>query len=234
MKARQHFYVEGHTRGIPLNEDEEPTVSNEPAYNQVEEPSLYQKFEQFCSGFIDDGHRERYEKNGRRERDESINEVERQYLGDDIEDVGAPAGVWEEQEDAFNTYFKSRRLSTLCLVWEDYGFWKAFGMMRLRVMYQWTLFRDTLFDKFLPKSVIFSYSRILWKLFFLVFWVILFFPISSIWIRLLVHIPLAFLLARMCFAPRHEVYEKHFRTAYFEDWNKTRLENEKALSEEDE
>jgi hypothetical protein len=115
MKARQHFYVEGHTRGIPLNEDEEPTTPDEPAYNQVDEPSLYQKFEKFCSGFITDKHRERYEKYGRRERDESINEQERdesineqerQYLGDDIEDVGAPADVWEEQEDAFNNFFK--------------------------------------------------------------------------------------------------------------------------------
>ena len=122
MKARQHFYVEGHTHGIPLNEDEEHTISDEPADTQVEEPSLYQKFEKFCSGFITDKHRERYER---------VEEVERIYLGDDIEDVGAPADVWEEQEDAFNTYFRSRRLSVLCLIWEDYGFWEALGMMRL-------------------------------------------------------------------------------------------------------
>ena len=110
------------------------------------------KFEKFCSGFITDKHRERYER---------VEEVERIYLGDDIEDVGAPADVWEEQEDAFNKYFRSRRLSVLCLIWEDYGFWEALGMMRLRVMYRWTLFRDTVFDKFLPKSAIFFSSRVL-------------------------------------------------------------------------
>jgi len=85
MKARQHFCVEEYTRGIPLNEDEEPKISNETADNQVEEPSLYQ----FCSGFIGNKHRERF------------NEAERKYLGENIEDVGAPADVWEIQGDAF-------------------------------------------------------------------------------------------------------------------------------------
>jgi len=88
MKARQHFYVEEYTRGIPLNEDEEPKISSEPVDNQVEEPSLYQ----FCSGFIGNKHRERYER---------FNEAERKYLGENIEDVGASADVWEIQEDAF-------------------------------------------------------------------------------------------------------------------------------------
>ena len=228
MKARQHFYVEGHTRGIPLNEDEEPaisdepadtqveepTISDEPADTQVEEPSLYQKFEKFCSGFITD---------------------ERRYFGDDIEDVGAPADVWEEQEDAFNTYFTNRRLSVLCLIWEELSFWEALGMIRLRVMYRWTLFRDTVFDKFLPKSAIFLFSRVLYSVSFhigLLGSIILIYSLESynIWI---VFILLTFLLAKMCFAPRHEVYEKAFRAFYLKDWYNTSLEDEETLSEED-
>jgi len=221
MKARQHFYVEGHTRGVPLNEDEEPTTSDESADTQVEEPSLYQKFEKFCSGFIGDKHRERYER---------FNEAERQYLGENIEDVGAPADVWEIQEDAFRSW----RLSSLCLVWEERGFWKAMKMARLRVMYNWTSFRDTLLDKCLPKSAIFSYSIYLAKFIYWGVVVILFFLTPSIWIHFLVIIPLAFLLGRMCFAPRHEVFEKAFRGGYLKGWYNIRAQEEGTLSEEDE
>ena len=114
---------------------------------------MYQKFEKFCSGFITDKHRERYERDNK--------EVERMYLGDDIEDVGAPADVWEEQEDVLNKYYRSERLSVLCLIWEDYSFWEALRMMLSRVLYRWTLFRDTVFDRFLPKSAIFSCSKVL-------------------------------------------------------------------------
>jgi len=222
MKARQHFYVEGHTRGIPLNEDEEPTTADEPADTQVEEPSLFQKFEKFCSGFITDKHRERYER---------FNEAERKYLGENIEDVGAPADVWEEQEDAFNRYYKSRRL--LCLVWEERGFWTALVMMYARVMYRWTLFRDTVFDRFLPKSTIFSYSRTLWYFIYYGLYVFFFFFILSWKLMLaLAFFPLAFLLAIMCFAPRHEVFEKKFRARYLERVYETRAQDEEALSEE--
>ena len=221
MKARRHFYVEGHTRGVALNEDEEPTTSDEPADTQVEEPSLYQKFEKFCSGFINDKHRER------------INEAERQYLGENIEDMGAPADVWEEQEDVFNTYVRSQRLSSLCLAWEERGFWEAMKLAYIRVMYNWTSYRDTLFDKCLPKSEILSYSIYLAKFIYYGVCFILIFLNLSIWIYFLVIIPFAFLLGRMCFAPRHEVYEKAFRVGYLEGWYEIRAQEEGTLSEED-
>jgi len=220
MKALQHFYVEGHTRGVPLNEDEEHTTSDEPADTEVEESSVYQKFEKFCSGFIGDKHRERYER---------FNEAERQYLGENIEDVGAPADVWEIQEDAFEL-MHSWRLSSLCLVWEEKGFWKAMKLAHLRVMYNWTSFRDTLFDKCLPKSAIFSYSIYLAKFIYygVAFILFLLYPI---WIYILVIIPFAFLLGRMCFAPRHEVFEKAFRVGYLKGWYKRRAQEEGTLSD---
>ena len=160
------------------------------------------------------------------------------YLGDDIEDVGAPADVWEEQEDVFNKYYRSGRLSVLCLIWEDYSFWEALRMMLSRVLYRWTLFRDTVFDRFLPKSALFSCSKVLcyasFNILLLLGAIIILDERSIIWIKFhIVLIPLAFLLAMMCFAQRHEAYEKQFRAEYLKAWYNTSSEDEETLSEED-